>query len=218
AQRFIGQHDWYREGARMLVNTERLEGGWPADYEFVHLHDLNVSTSFSLMFLSKGRWPVVVAHLKYGSTPDWNRRRSAVFNLMSYVEKAWDRNLTFQIVDVAAATVDDLLEAPVVYLSGREAPRFTADEKQKLRGYVERGGFIFAVRCCGGSAFDEGFRSLMSELFPDPDTKLQPLPPEHPVWYMEEQVEPHYFPGLWGVDLGCRTGVGFCRQKLAVHG
>jgi hypothetical protein len=215
ARRFVGEHDWYREGARMLVNTQNFAGSWPPDAEFVKVLDKNVSTSFSLMFLSKGRWPVVVAHLKHEPAQDWNRHRGAIFNLLSYVEKVWERNLTFQVVDVAVATTDELLESPVLYLSGREAPRFSDEEKQKLRAYVEHGGFIFAVQNCAGAAFDQGFRALMKELFPEPEMSLQPLPADHPVWYMEEKVGTQDLPDLWGIDVSCRTGVIYSTQDLS---
>lgn len=41
-----------------------------------------------------------------------------------------------------------------------------------MRGYVERGGFIFAEACCGRAEFDRGFRALVRELFPDPGSRL----------------------------------------------
>jgi hypothetical protein len=33
ARRFIGTHDWFREGAHMLVNRQRLNGAWPSDLD-----------------------------------------------------------------------------------------------------------------------------------------------------------------------------------------
>ncbi|MGD9636862.1 MAG: DUF4159 domain-containing protein, partial [Pirellulales bacterium] len=156
ARRFIGAHDWYREGARMLVSSQDFSGAWPPDVEFQKVEDENVSTSFSLMFLAKGRWPVVMAHLEHRPEDDWNRHRSALTNLVSHVEESWGRNLTHQIVNLEHATVEDLLESPVLFLNGRSAPQLTAEEKKKLRMYVDRGGFLFAERCCGGTGFDAG--------------------------------------------------------------
>jgi len=40
-----------------------------------------VGTSFALLFLSKGRWPVLLGKLQYGPGNDWNQHRSDVGNL-----------------------------------------------------------------------------------------------------------------------------------------
>ena len=62
-QRFIGRHDWYREGAEFLVGQQdSIRGMWYTK----HHAERNplVATPFALLFLSKGRRPVVVdAHL-----------------------------------------------------------------------------------------------------------------------------------------------------------
>lgn len=217
ARRFIGRHDWYREGAQLLVNTQWFSGGWPSDIQFDHREDPLVSTSFSLIFLAKGRRPVLLAHLKHGPGHDWNLHRSALFNLTSYVEKTWRIPLTHQVVDVEMASVEDLLESPVLVFNGREPPQLTDEQIQKLRMYVDRGGFLFAEQCCGGNGFDQGFRQLMKKVFPEPEITLEPLSPDHPAWHAEEPVDPRYLRELWGIDVGCRTGVVYCPQPLSCY-
>ena len=68
---------------------------------------------------------MLVAKLKHGPADDWNHHRSDLANLTRYVETQWKRDLTWQVIDPAAASVDDLLQAPVLFLSGSEAPQFT---------------------------------------------------------------------------------------------
>jgi hypothetical protein len=216
-RRFIGTHDWYREGARALVATQEFSGAWPADVEFQKVADRNVATSFSLMFLSKGRWPVVLAHLQHRPDDDWNRHRASLGNLVAHVEQAWGRNLTHQNVDISAATVEDLLEAPVLLLNGRNAPEFSAEDIKKLRMYVDRGGFLFAERCCGGTGFDTGFRALVRDIFPESEFELQLLPPDHPVWFADGPIDAKHMPPLWGVDVSCRTGLIFCPTDLSAY-
>ena len=216
ARRFIGQHDWYREGADMLVRQQdNLSGYWKG----TALHETNplISTSFALLFLAKGRRPVLVAKLKHGPADDWNRHRNDLANLTRYVEKRWQRDLTWQVVDPAAATVEDLLQAPVLFITGREAPEFTDEQKRQLRDYVDRGGFIFAEACCGGTKFEAGFRKLMSDVFPESQYGLRLLPPEHPIWRAEETVDPEFVRPLWGIDIGCRTSVVFCPDDLSCY-
>ncbi len=216
ARRFIGQHDWYREGADMLVRSQdNLSGFWKGTGSYEA--NPHVGTSFALLFLAKGRRPVLVAKLKHGPEGDWNHHRNDLANLTSYVEKKWDRDLTWQVIDPAAASVEDLLQAPVLFFNGREAPQFTDEEKKRLRDYVDRGGFIFAEACCGGTEFDVGFRKLMSEVFPEQEYKLRLLPPEHPIWHAEEPVDPEFVRPLWGIDIGCRTSVVFCPDDLSCY-
>src|SRR5439155_3475166 len=52
-ERFIGPHDWYREGCTWLVKRQEGDGSWSMPGNFNN--DPVVSTSFSLLFLSKGR-------------------------------------------------------------------------------------------------------------------------------------------------------------------
>ncbi|MEX0977607.1 MAG: DUF4159 domain-containing protein [Pirellulales bacterium] len=216
AQRFVGDHDWYREGTDMLIRAQdNLSGFWKGDG---HAESNEViGTSFALLFLSKGRRPVLVAKLKHDPPGDWNNHRNDLANLTSHVEKLWGRDLTWQVVDAAAATVEDLLQAPVLFINGRQAPQFTPQEKARLRDYVDRGGFIFAEGCCGGSEFDRGFRQLMSDVFPEKEYQLRLLPPEHPIWRAEEPVDPEFVRPLWGIDVGCRTSVVFCPADLSCY-
>ena len=77
--------DWYREGTQTLVETQdALSGYWagtgPGESEPL------IGTSFALLFLSKGRWPVLLAKLQHGDGDDWNHHRSDVANLTRYVE------------------------------------------------------------------------------------------------------------------------------------
>ncbi len=215
AQRFIGDHDWYREGAETVVGLQLLDGSWPSDLDEEHLNDTRVSTSFYLLFLSKGRRPLLLAHLKHEPHGDWRRHRGALRNLVATVEHAWQIPLTHQVVDVGPATVEDLLQTPVLYISGHDAPEFSAEEKRKLRMYVDRGGFLFFDQSCAGGDFDAAVRKLIAELFPGPDAKLSPLPPSHPIWRMERPIDPASAPMLWGVDVSCRTAVVYAPDDLA---
>jgi hypothetical protein len=170
-----------------------------------------------VLFLAKGRRPVLVAKLKHGPPGDWDRHRSDLANLTTYVEKLWKRDLTWQVIDPKAATVEDLLQSPVLFMNGRFAPQFTDEQKKRLRDYVDRGGFIFAEACCDGTEFEAGFRKLMSEVFPEAEYKLRLLPPQHPIWRAEQPVDPNYMRPLWGIDIGCRTSVVLCTKDLSCY-
>jgi hypothetical protein len=120
--------------------------------------------------------------------------------------------MTWQVTDLRAATVEDLLQAPVLYLCGSSSPlpgpaAGRQQLAQKLRDYLDRGGFLFAEGYCGGSGFDKGFRDLMKQVFPEPEYRLQLLDAEHPIWHAEQRIDPGQLRPLWGVEFGCRTSV-----------
>lgn len=215
-RRFIGKHDWYREGAELLVrNQDEFNDYWKG--AGVGESNPLVATSFALLFLSKGRRPVVIAKAKHGDDEDWDLHSGGVPNLARAVEKEWLRELTWQTVDLSVATVEDLLEAPVLFLSGQQSLDLTDQQRHRLRTYVQQGGFIFAEACddqgCDGAAFDRSFRDLMSEMFPH--SRLRLLPPEHPVWFAEGKIDPRYIRPLYGIDACCRTSVVYCPTNLS---
>ena len=96
--------------------------------------------------------------------------------------------MTWQVIDLRKATAEDLLEAPVLFLSGEEAPELSDQQVKHLREYIDRGGFLFAESCCTPEPFHAGFQQLMERVFPEPEHKLHLLPPEHPVWAAEEPI------------------------------
>jgi prenyltransferase beta subunit len=209
-QRFFGNHDWYREGAAYLLDRQlRRDGSWSTS-SGVEADPL-VATSFALLFLSKGLAPVLINKLNYASQPpdNWNLHPSDARNLTEYVSglPKWPKLLTYQEVDldkvISHGSVRDLLQAPILYLSGLDEPKFTEPQIQLLKAYVEQGGFIFAVDNCNGAGFEDGVRSLVSRIYPS-DAQLKRLPPEHPIYRAEFPLDPEGTE-LLGVDFGCRT-------------
>ncbi|MEO6807651.1 MAG: DUF4159 domain-containing protein [Isosphaeraceae bacterium] len=206
-------NDWYRLGAEHLVESrDTLVGYWSGGVA-TEANPL-VSTSFALLYLAKGRSPVVVNKLRHGPGDDWDNDHDDVRNLVNAVSRDWNHLLTWQTVDPGTASVEDLLQAPILYFNGHEAPVFSVDGKKRLREYVEQGGLIFAEACCGRKEFDLGFRALMKEIFPEPEYDLHPLPEEHAVWRAKFELTPDVHP-LWGVEHGCRTVVIYSPEDLS---
>ncbi|MBI3862688.1 MAG: DUF4159 domain-containing protein [Planctomycetia bacterium] len=228
---FIGsrnqKRDWYREGAEYLVSMQnQFSGTWKeGDQNAV------VGTSFVLMFLSKGLAPVLINKLQHGprdgnrpgiANIDWNRHPDDVRNLtqlISYRPK-WPKLLSWQTVDVSQATVGDLMQAPILFISGSDAPQFTPQDVALLKEYILQGGFILVNNNnCKGLAFDEGFRDLVRQMYPPPEAQLKKLGPDHPVFRSEwNLIDPETgSPSveMWGVDVGCRTSIMYSPYDLA---
>lgn len=222
-QRFIGEHDWYREGsAQILGQQDRLEGFFNSTSGFESTTHIN--TALALLFLSKGKRQIVMSRLEYGGKEQWNQHRFAVPYLTGHIEQAWKRDLAWQTISIGRSSLADLLETPILFISGSQELRLAPKEKTLLKEYVENGGFIFAEACngngCNGEAFDRSFRALVEELFPQP---LQKLPPSHPIWFAEAAIAPDSLPEdfwLYGVDACCRTSIVYspislsCRWEL----
>ena len=212
--RFIGGHDWYRLGCEFFVDTQKADGRWDGEgRQFDHWPV--VATSFSLLFLSKGRTPVLMTKLAYNRGDDWNNKRSDCKNLVAFVSKelfkgqpmAWQifdsRTKPAEQEDQVKELAAELLQSPVTYFNGHNrAP--TGKERDILKEYLNNGGFVFAEACCGRPEFDADFRAMCKEMFPDNPLTL--LPDSHAVWLASGKfaVPPGEFP-LWGIQQGCKT-------------
>lgn len=223
-QRFLGDHDWYREGTSFLLRRQdTLNGFWRGDGPVEQ--DPVVSSSFALLFLAKGRRPVLLSRLQHGEDPesrDWNLHRRSLRNLTHHVEENWKKPLSWQTIRMRNASVADLLSSPVLFLSGERDLKLSANEEQMLKEYVEQGGFLFVEAChgqgCKGEAFDRSFREFIARQFPD--TPLRALAPDHPVWFAEKAIKPAELPQdmwLYGVDACCRTSIVYCPQPLSCY-
>ena len=226
-RRFFGDHDWYREGTEFLIaNQSPGTGDWHRGNGLGS--DPIVGTSFALLFLSKGLAPVLLNKLKFPTdrgdvdkieSDNWNRHPRDARHLTQYITSLpkWPKLLTWQVVDMNKAArgggVSDLMQAPVLFLSGELPPTFTEEQVIMLREYIDQGGFIFAVNCCNGE-FDAAFRKLVAAMFPDGATKLKPLPSDHPIFISQFPLKGADV-RLEGVDFGCRTAIVYSPDDIA---
>jgi len=154
--------------------------------------------------------PKLARNVDADKNPNWNRHPNDVRNLTEHLAglPRWPRLMAFQELDlttiVARGSVRDLLQAPILYISGLDDPNFTDAEVALMRSYVENGGLIFAVNNCNGAGFDRGIRKLAAQIHPTGTALFKRLPPEHPVYRAEHFLDPTSTE-LWGVDFGCRT-------------
>jgi Domain of unknown function (DUF4159) len=221
-QRFLAGHDWYREGCEAIVGRQQEDGSWTGSGHGEHAPV--VSTSFALLFLSKGRTPILISKFAYGPDEGWNNKHNDCRYLAEYASKelfhkqplAWQtydaRRLELANKDAFLTEVGNLLQSPILYMNGHQAPRLTDMQKRLLMQYIDEGGFLFAEACCGRTEFAEGFRKLMADLFPD--SPLKPLGPAHPIWTAHTPVPPDFTP-LEGIEKGCKTIVIFSPQPLS---
>lgn len=246
-QRFIGEKDWYRDGCDFLVlkktgTTQRGDGSWATQNDTNFRGVDVISTSFALLFLSKGRSPVLISKMAHGpftkgakgmlverdmkdGVIDWNRKHNDARNLTEFasrelfrnVQLGWQtydpRRVEFGTNDKLLAEVGLLVQSPILYITGHKLEIQTDQQKQILKKYLEEGGFVLAEACCGSEQFVTDFRRLMAELFPE--SELKKVPPEHAVWRSHFLVPSAEFPKLECLNRGCRTVLVFSPEPLA---
>jgi len=245
-QRFLGRADWYREGCDFLTGPperggQLKDGSWITSGG-IQIDGVNVlSTSFALLFLSKGRTPILMSKLAYGDATfqtgvllekneepgvvNWNRKHSDVRHLTEYASRemfngmplGWQvydpRRKEFNKTEDILAEVGVLVQSPILYMNGHEKPRLPTGHKEILKRYIEEGGFILAEACCGSPEFTAGFKELIVEMFPD--SKLMPVPPEHAVWRSHFLIPQNQFPDLMCLERGCKTVLIFSPHPIA---
>jgi len=230
-RRFIGGHDWYREGAQRLVGLQDGFQGFWSGVGFAE-DDRSVTTSFALLFLAKGKRQVVIGRLRHGEakardTGEWNEHPDASRQLIRRLERNWGRELTWQTITTENAKVEDLLQAPLIVITGHERLQLSENEANLLKTYVDQGGsLLFDANAGSGCRPAPGFEQSVRELCDSwyESAPLAPLAPTHPVYFAEGDVKPSLIAPdyqLQGVEACCRTAVFYspasltCRWELS---
>lgn len=196
--RYIGRHDWYRQGAAHLVAVQQPDGSWGQ----------TTDTAFALLFLAKGNRPVLIQKLRHAGRWDLDPHDAA--NLTDHIGDKLGKRPAWQTLDIDAP-LEDWLVSPIVYLQGHEFPALTAEQTQTMQRYIEGCGTLWFEACCGRRPFREGFAAWAEEAFPQ--YALRTLEADHPVfdsYYPLDQTH-----GLMGLDVGCRTSVFFLPNDLS---
>ena len=169
------------------------------------------------LFLAKGGRPVLINKLRHGPAGDWNNDPDDIRNLVSIVSRDWKKPADLAGRRPGIATLPELLQAPIIFFNGHQAPEFSPAARQNMREFVEQGGFMFAEACCGETEFDQGFRRLMKEIFPEPESSSSRSRPSIRSGGPSTCSIPRSHP-LWGIEHGCRTVVIYSPMDLPATG
>jgi hypothetical protein len=193
--KYIGSHDWYREGAAFLVKDQRPDGSWGR-----RLYGLS-DTCFAILFLSKGPAPILLSKLRWEGKGLIHRLDAR--HWAEAAEPILRQRLSYQILD-KRAPVSEYLKAPLLFINGHTAPTFTPEERESVRTFLRQGGILVAEACCSSPEFDRGFRQEMMAIYPD--KRIVPLPAAHPIYTIRHQIRDSRDLFLQGFT-GCRTSV-----------
>jgi hypothetical protein len=165
--KYFGKHDWYRESAADIVAAAQPDGGWGDE----------IPTCFALLFLARGRHPLIMSKLRYDG--DWNDHPRDLANLARYAGRTIEQQLNWQVVPLNRDWTD-WTDSPILYITGHDPPALDATDELKLRQFVLNGGLILTEADGGSATFTRWATDLGSRLFA-PYQWQQP-PPDHPLW------------------------------------
>jgi hypothetical protein len=227
--KYFGDIDWYKRGAETIVKSQSADGSWGSVPD----------TAFALIFLSRGRAPVIVNKFEYeldpsaasasakpavrqapappkpppaasgqrpgiriggaearpttpapsaaepdasATTANWHQRPRDVAVFTRWLSNTTERKLNWQIVS-NRASVDDLHDAPILYISGNQKLTLPDATVARLKQYIEEGGLVFANPDCTHKDFISSFQELGKKMFPA--YEFRELPAEHPIYTLQ---------------------------------
>ncbi len=123
----------------------------------------------------------VFARLRYDSG-DWDYNPKVAANVLNSVVE-YTNIPVYQEEVVITADSDELGAFPFLFMTGHKLVRFTLNERDRLRQYVERGGLLFSDDCNHDVAglYATSFEQEMRAIFPHPPA-LGKIPAAHPLY------------------------------------
>ena len=112
-----------------------------------------------------------IARLKYDGGGDWYNGQTEEPNLLNYIKAHTDIKVKpeYTFVDVSS---DDIFAYPFLFMTGHGNVVFSKDEVQRLRKYLEAGGFLYVDDDYG---LNKPFRREIKKVFPDKELTELPF-------------------------------------------
>jgi hypothetical protein len=214
-RKYLGAANWFARGAKFFLSRQGADGSFSLS------SIAPAETSFGLLFLVHGRAPVVVNKLDYRpqseiqaaqnvdsqyakSAANWNQRPRDAVNLVHWMSRQTEEVLNWQVVTLHQS-VDDLLDAPILYVAGNQPLKLTPEEEKNLKEYIEEGGLVLFNADCGGAGFIASVKKLARKLFPTPG-EFTTIPPTHPIFTDEQYLRKKWKmqPTVLGLNNGVR--------------
>jgi hypothetical protein len=156
---------------------------------------------------------IQVANLVYAGTKS-SHCFSDFFLIKSEQETAISSSRRFHSVKLGS---DDIFNFPLVIMTGEGDFTLSDRERQVLKRYIERGGFLLASASCSSSEWDHAFRREMALIFPK--NHITDLSMDHPVFHTVYDINKltaiHGNPKpLSGITVGGRLGVLYSQDGL----
>jgi hypothetical protein len=154
---------------------------------------------------------MTIARLQYDGGGDWYANPSSIPNLLNAL--ATRTTLDVDRTEGRVRLLDERLwDYPFLHATGHGNMRLTDAEVERLREYLQRGGFLHVSDNYG---LDESFRREIARVFPD--RPLVDVPLSHPIYHLVYDF-PRGLPKVHEHDAKPARGLGiFLGDRLAVY-
>lgn len=119
-----------------------------------------------------------IARLKYSGGGDWYNDPSIIPNLCTEINARTSIRAKKEQA-VVAVSDDELFRYPFIFLTGHGNISFTDSEAERLRDYLNNGGFLYSDDDYG---MDKHFRREIKKVFPDKE--LVEIPFDHKIYHI----------------------------------
>lgn len=118
-----------------------------------------------------------IGRLKYAGGGDWYNDQSAEVNLLTFIRQntGMEVDPRYEFVDINS---ENFFSYPFLFITGHGNIVFSETEVQRLRTYLENGGFLYVDDDYG---LDKAFRREIKRVFPSQD--LVELPFSSPLYH-----------------------------------
>ena len=197
--KYFGTHDWFKEGAELVLKYQGPDGSWGRSIP---------ETCFTTLFLFKGRAPILFNKLQFKG--DWNMHRRDIANLTAYFERIKEQPFHWQTVSLQGP-VEELHDAPILYITAESIPTMSNTEKAKLRRFTDTGGTILFEASCGNPDVRRWFATFAKSVWPE--WTLKTLPQDHATYSEPYVLKPR--PQIWGLSDDLRTFLFYARDDVS---
>jgi len=200
--KYFGSHDWYSEGADMILKRQNKDGGWSSAK---NIYD----TCYNIMFLVKGRAPILLNKLQFAGA--WGLHPRDAANLAKYVGQVKEQPMNWQVINLSAP-VEEWHDAPILYISAETIIKLTDEDKKKLRRYTDTGGTILFESSCANQAVTTWWKKTCAEIWPEWELKY--LEKDHPLWTADLKLVGQ-LPTFYEASDGVRSFILFTAQDVS---
>jgi hypothetical protein len=211
--KYFGTHDWYRELAAKLVRMQQDDGSWSNQgnmrlrWQIAGREEM-IETAYSLLFLARGRHPIIMNKLRFAGA--WANRPRDLANLSRFASRELERPLNWQVIPIERDWTE-WMDSPILYLASHQAPKLTETDIAKLRQFIDAGGMLYTQADGGAEIFNNFILELSRKLLPA--FEWTELPLDHEIYSLNYRIEPK--PKLRCISNGSRILMLHSPQDLA---
>ncbi|MGC8559684.1 MAG: DUF4159 domain-containing protein [Phycisphaerae bacterium] len=213
---YFGHVNWYDAFASDLVHRQNKNGSWYPMFRALRWNERSgdsgtgpyrepvIGTAYALLILDRGLNPVVFNKLQYSSGyfGTWNRRPRDAANVTSWMTRAFDAPLNWQVVNIDTPS-RTWLDSPILLITGSHPVNFTKMQIARLRHYVHAGGMVF----CNCNDYSAAFRQSMMKLGEEVCGREYParkLGPKNMLYKMQSWYHTAFNPRWIAISNGIR--------------